>query len=195
MKSSIATSIATELVAADRSFSAAAEGAARVMARRSPAAQATYLGVYSRFGRWLAERDGVLEPDVRALDVDSLIGYLDELEARAAPSTVKKDRAALRALARYLHQLRVIDTTEIFMVEIPTVDDGLAIARQGLDVQTWGRVVAVARARLTPTAWQRTSRAAAARDLALVQILGGAALRSARGADAPGRSVHRWALR
>jgi hypothetical protein len=128
MTGSITTSNDTELVAAERSFSASAERAARVMARKSPATQATYLGVYSRFGRWLADRDGVAEPDVRGLDVDSLIGYLDQLEARAAPSTVKKDRAALRALARYLHQLRVIDATEILMVEIPTVDDRLAVA-------------------------------------------------------------------
>jgi site-specific recombinase XerD len=173
------------LSADDHSFSSASTRAARVMARKSPATQVTYLGIYNRFGRWLAARDGAAESDVRAFGVDALIGYLDELEARAAPATVKKERAALRVLARYLHQLRVIDATEILMVEIPTVDDRLAVPRQGLDAETWGRVVAVATARLTPTARQRTSPAAAARDLALVQVLGGAGLRSAEARGLP----------
>ena len=52
---------------------------------------------------------------------DALIGYLEQLEARCSPSTVKKERAALRKLARYLHQLGLVDATVILMVEIPTV--------------------------------------------------------------------------
>ena len=63
------------------------------------------------------------------------------------------------------------------MVEIPTVTD-TAPTRQGLDRDTWQQVLTVARARLTTSARARGSTAAAARDLALIQVLGGAGLRS-----------------
>ena len=155
-------------------------------ARKSPATQATYLGVDNRFADgWLTAT--VSRSQTRARSISTRDRDLEHLEARAAPSTVKKDRAsACRALARYLHQLRVINATEILMVETPTTDDRLAVARQGLDVQTWGRVVTVARPGSTPTARQRGSPAAAARDLAFVQVLGGAGLRLRGGlADAP----------
>ena len=83
----------------------------------------------------------------------------------------------MRKLARYLHQLQLVDATVILMVEIPTVSDQ-APARQGLDRETWERVLTVGRARLAPGARQRCSRHTAARDLALIQTLGGAGLRS-----------------
>ena len=103
--------------------------------------------------------------------------YLDELEARCSPATVKKERAALRKLARYLHQLGRLDATVILMIEIPTVS-GETQLREGLDRKTWERVLTVARARLTGSASGRGSRAAAIRDLAVIQALGGAGLRS-----------------
>jgi integrase/recombinase XerD len=151
--------------------------AAQVMMRKSPETQRTYQGVYARFASWLADRDGLVEAGVDAFTSEALIEYLEQLEERCSPSTVKKERAALRKLARYLHQLRLLDATVILMVEIPTVSDH-ALARQGLDRDTWRRVLTVARARLTPVARQRCSRQVAARDLALIQTLGGAGLRS-----------------
>jgi integrase/recombinase XerD len=122
-----------------------------------------------------------------------------ELEERCSPSTVKKERAALRKLARYLHQLQLVDATVILMVEIPTVTDH-APARQGLDRATWERVLTVARARLAPGARQRCSRHTAARDLALIQTLGGAGLRSQEARTLPvepfdqGRSDNRGGM-
>ena len=83
----------------------------------------------------------------------------------------------MRKLARYLHQMRLIDATVILMVAIPTVTDW-APARQGLDRPAWDRVLTVSRARLTASARSRATAAAAARDLALIQVLGGAGLRS-----------------
>jgi integrase len=52
------------------------------------------------------------------------------------------------------------------------------LLRPDLDRERWKRVLAVARARLTPTAQERCSRQVAARDLALIQTLGCAGLRS-----------------
>jgi site-specific recombinase XerD len=162
-----------------------AERAVSVLMRKSPSTQRTYRGIYARFAGWLAEREGVAEASVASFSSEAFVAYLDELEQRAAPSTVKKERAALRKLARYLHQLRLIDATVILMVEIATVTD-TAPARQGLDSATWERVLTVARARLTGSARQRCSPHTAARDLALIQVLGGAGLRSheARGLPA-----------
>jgi integrase/recombinase XerD len=151
--------------------------AARVMMRKSPETQRTYRGIYGRFAGWLADRDGVAEAGVDAFSSEALIEYLEQLEERCSASTVKKERAALRKLARYLHQLQLLDATVILMIEIPTVSDH-ALARHGLDRESWKRVLTVARARLTPTAQERCSRQVAARDLALIQTLGGAGLRS-----------------
>ena len=151
--------------------------ATQVMMRKSPETQRTYQGIYARFASWLGERDGVAEAGVDAFTSEALIEYLEQLEERCSPSTVKKERAALRRLARYLHQLQLLDATVILMVEIPTVSDH-AVAREGLDRETWRRVLTVARARLTPAVHQRCSRQVAARDLALIQTLGGAGLRS-----------------
>lgn len=109
---------------------------------------------------------------------------MEQLESRCSPSTVKKERAALRKLARYLHQLHLVDATVILMVEIPTVKD-LAPPRVGLDRETWERVLAVARARLSPAAQKRSSRQVVTRDLALIQSLGGTGLRSAEARTLP----------
>jgi site-specific recombinase XerD len=180
------------VVAATAPLSAEAERAARVMMRKSPQTLRTYQGIYTRFAAWLATRDGVAEPSVTDFTPEAFLAYLDEREPVASPSTVKKERAALRKLARYLHQLRLIDATVILMVEIPTVTDS-APARQGLDRPSWQRVLTVARARLTTSARSRARAAAAARDLAaaaardlaLIQVLVGAGLRSGEARSLP----------
>ena len=120
-----------------------AERAVRVLMRKSPATQRTYQGIYERFASWLAAREGVGEAPVAAFTSEAFVCYLDELEGRCSPATVKKERAALRKLARYLHQLRLIDATVVLMVEIPTVNDS-APARRGLDRASWERVLTVA---------------------------------------------------
>jgi site-specific recombinase XerD len=158
-------------------LSAEAQRAARVLMRKSPETQRTYIGTYERFAGWLANRDGVEVAAVSAFTSKAFVGYLDELEERCSPTTVKKERAALRKLARYLHQLQLIDATVILMVEIPTISDS-APTRQGLDRAAWEAVLTVARSRLTASARARGSQAAAIRDLALLQVLGGAGLRS-----------------
>ena len=117
-----------------------AERAVRVLMRKSPATQRTYQGIYERFASWLAEREGVGQAPVAAFTSQAFVAYLDELEQRCSPATVKKERAALRKLARYLHQLRLIDATVVLMVEIPTVND-TAPARRGLDRPSWERVL------------------------------------------------------
>jgi integrase/recombinase XerD len=60
-----------------------------------------------------------------------------------------------------------------------------APSRQGLDRPTWEQVLTVARARLATSARSRGTAAAAARDLALVQVLGGAGLRSGEARSLP----------
>jgi site-specific recombinase XerD len=163
--------------ASGAAFSAEAQRAAWVLMRKSPESQRTYIGIYERFAGWLAARDAVEVAAVSSFTSEAFVGYLDELEERCSPATVKKERAALRKLARYLHQLHLIDATVILMVEIPTVND-TAPTHQGLDRATWEAVLTVARARLTAPARARGSQAAAIRDLALLQVLGGAGLRS-----------------
>jgi site-specific recombinase XerD len=158
-------------------LTAETERAVRVLMRKSPATQRTYQGIYARFASWLAEREGVAQAPVAAFTSQAFVGYLDELEQRCSASTVNKERAALRKLARYLHQLRLIDATVVLMVEIPTVTD-TAPARRGLDRPSWEGVLTVARARLTASARRRCSPHTAARDLALIQVLGGTGLRS-----------------
>jgi len=90
--------------------------ATQVMMRKSPETQRTYQGIYARFASWLGERDGLSEAGVGAFTSEALIEYLEQLEERCSPSTVKKERAALRRLARYLHQLQLLDATVILMV-------------------------------------------------------------------------------
>src|SRR5437764_9585632 len=81
-------------------LSVEAERVVRVLMRRSPATQRTYGGIYERFASWLADREGVAQAPVAAFSSQAFVGYLDELERRSSPSTVKKERAALRKLAR-----------------------------------------------------------------------------------------------
>ncbi|MGZ6565086.1 MAG: tyrosine-type recombinase/integrase [Solirubrobacteraceae bacterium] len=154
-----------------------AQRAARVLMRKSPQTKRTYEGIYERFAAWLAAREGLPDAPVEAFTSEALVLYLDELEARCSAATVKKERAALRKLARYLHQLGRLDATVILMIEIPTVT-GATKLREGLDRKTWERVLTVARARLAGSTRGRGSRAAAVRDLAVIQALGGAGLRS-----------------
>ncbi|MGO9976737.1 MAG: hypothetical protein ACLP01_28825, partial [Solirubrobacteraceae bacterium] len=75
-------------------FSAEAQRAARVLMRKSAETQRTYLGIYERFAGWLAARDGVEVAAVSAFTSEAFVGYLDELEERCSPATVKKERAA-----------------------------------------------------------------------------------------------------
>jgi hypothetical protein len=44
------------------------------------------------------------EAPVTAFTSQVFVSYLDDLERRSSPSTVKNERAALRKLARYLQQ-------------------------------------------------------------------------------------------
>ena len=147
------------------------------MMRKSSATQRTYRGIYERFAGWLSEHVDAAPASVDAFTPEALVDYLDGLERRCSASTVNKERAALRKLARYLHQVGLIDATVILMVEIPTIHD-TAPARQGLNRQAWEQVLTVARARLAGSPRARCSPIAAGRDLALIETLGGAGLRS-----------------
>jgi hypothetical protein len=142
-----------ELVAFEHglALSVEAQHAVRVTMRKSPETQRTYTGIYDRFAGWLADREAVGEVPASAFTSGAFVAYLERLEERCSPSTVKKERAALRKLARYLHQLGLIDATVILMVEIPTVTE-LAPARRGLDRGGWEAVLTVARARLASSA-------------------------------------------
>jgi hypothetical protein len=104
-------------------LSVEAQRAVRVMMRKSPETQRTYTGIYDRFAGWLADREAVSEVPVSSFTSEAFVTYLERLEERCSPSTVKKERAALRKLARYLHQLGLIDAMVILMVEIPTVTE------------------------------------------------------------------------
>jgi len=126
---------------------------------------------------WLAAYTELAEPPLQAFTADALAAYLDELEPTKAPATVKKERAALNRLARYLHTLGAIDATEILMVGTAGLKDS-ASARDALDADTYARVSALARARLIRNARTRTARPTAARDHALILVLGDMGLRS-----------------
>jgi site-specific recombinase XerD len=155
---------------------AAAERMVRLTLRDSPQTQRTYRSVYARFAAFLADHTGESDPSPRAFSADALAAYLDARERAAAPATVKKERAALVRLAKYLHARRLLDATERLLV--PTARARGATTREALDAATWARVVDVARARLQAGPRRRTSAIVAARDLALVLVLGGAGLRS-----------------
>jgi hypothetical protein len=78
-----------------------ADRAARVLMRKSAETQRTYQGVYIRFAGWLAEaprRSRSISAGVHCRGADHLTG---QTRARGAV-IVKKKRAALRKLARYL---------------------------------------------------------------------------------------------
>jgi integrase len=157
----------------------AAERFARNTLRKSPQTQRTYLSTYRRFAVFLAEREGVVEPPTSAFDADALAAYFDAREsAGAAAATLKKERAALNRLARYLHTLGAIDATELLMVEVGSEQDAEVRRRDALDEATWQRVKAAARQRLAPGPRSRSSREAATRDLAMILLLGEMGLRS-----------------
>ncbi|HEY2201281.1 MAG TPA: tyrosine-type recombinase/integrase [Solirubrobacteraceae bacterium] len=155
----------------------AAERYARLMLRKSAQTQATYLSTYRRFADWLVQRTGLPDPPPAAVTADTVAAYVSELEACKAPATVKKERAALNRLAKYLHTIGATDATEILMIEGsrgPTQPR----RRDALDAATWKRVKDAARARLRQGPSGRTSKAAAHRDLALILVLGEMGLRS-----------------
>lgn len=155
----------------------AAERFARTTLRKSAQTQRTYASAYARFTVWLAAYTERADPPLAAFTADALAAYLDELELTKAPATVKKERAALNRLARYLHTLGAIDATEILMVETAGLKDS-ATARDALDADTYARVRALARARLIRSARTRTALPTAARDHALMLVLGDMGLRS-----------------
>ena len=126
---------------------AAAERYARLTLRKSAQTQATYMSTYRRFVGWLADHTGHPDPPSAALTADVVAAYVTELEARRAPVTVKKERAAINRLARYLHTLGAIDATEIVMIEGSRAG-AQPRRRDALDAVTWKRVKDVARARL-----------------------------------------------
>lgn len=114
---------------------AAAERFVRLTLRRSAQTQATYASACARFGAWLGAFTGLAAPPVGAFTADALAAYVDHLEAHEAPATVRKERAALNRLARYLHTLGAIDATEILMIE-GTRATGPAPTRDALDRAT-----------------------------------------------------------
>lgn len=150
---------------------------ARLTLQKSAQTKATYESSYRRFAAWLAAHEGVDDPPPEAFTADALAAYLTELEQVKAPSTVKKERAALNRLARYFHQLRLIDATEILMVE-GTRAGPQPRRREALDATTWRRVKDAARARLHQGPRGRSSHATALRDLVIVLVLGEMGLRS-----------------
>ncbi|MBV9197301.1 MAG: tyrosine-type recombinase/integrase [Solirubrobacterales bacterium] len=156
---------------------AAAERYARLMLRKSAQTQATYMSTYRRFADWLAHRTGQPDPPPAAVTADIVAAYISELEARKAPATVKKERAAINRLAKYLHTVGAIDATEILMIEGSRAPVQPR-RRDALDAATWKRVKDAARARLHQGPRGRTSKAAAHRDLALILVLGEMGLRS-----------------
>ena len=155
----------------------AAERFARLALRSSPQTQRTYRSVYGRFTAWLtAHSGGPVTP--AAFTADTLAGYLDLREQQASSATVKKERAALNKLARYLHTIGAIDATELLMVAGPRHLGGDAGMRDSLDELTWRRVKQIARGRQASDAAGRTSHAAAVRDTAIIVLLGEAGLRN-----------------
>ncbi len=156
---------------------AAAERFARLALRSSPQTQRTYRSTYGRFALWLGEHaGGPAAPS--AFTADALAAYLDAREQQCSSATVKKERAALNKLARYLHTVGAIDATEVLMVAGPRHATGDAETRDTLDLETWKRVKQLARAREACAATGRASRAAAVRDTAIVVLLGEAGLRN-----------------
>lgn len=160
----------------------AAERFARNTLRKSKQTQRTYLSVYARFTAHLATTMGVAEPSPSAVTADAVAGYLDALEAQGrSPATVRKERAALNRLTRYLQLVGAIDRTtalEILDVEAVTVT-GEARRRPALDEQTWQRVKDRAGGRVLELAPAgRASTPVATRDLAIIVCLGELGLRS-----------------
>lgn len=157
---------------------AAAHRAAEIMLRTRPSTRASYQSVYRRFAAWLAHTTGQDNPGLDSFTADHVAGYLTHLEQQGrAAATIRKDHAALNRLARYLHQMRQVDATEILMIAGTRVNDN-ARTRDALDEPTWRLVKSNARARLIGDASSRASKITAARDYAIVLLLGDAGLRS-----------------
>lgn len=160
----------------------AAEHFARNTLRKSKQTQRTYLSVYGRFTAHLAKVTGVDDPPPAALTADAVASYLDVLEAQGrSPATVRKERAALNRLTRYLQLVGAIDQTtalEILDVEAVTIS-GRPRQRPALDEATWRAVKDRAAARVLELAPAgRASAPVATRDLAIVVCLGELGLRS-----------------
>ncbi|MGH2942351.1 MAG: tyrosine-type recombinase/integrase [Solirubrobacteraceae bacterium] len=161
---------------------AAAERFARNTLRKSAQTRRTYMSVYARFTAHLAAQIGVAQPSPAALSADAVAGYLDMLEACGrSQATVRKERAALNRLVRHLQLIGAIDhvtALEILDVEAST-RSGQPRVRPALDEQTWQRVKDRAAARvmeLSPAG--RATAPVAARDLAIIVVLGELGLRS-----------------
>lgn len=176
---------------------AAAERFARLMLRQSPQTMRTYRSTYTRFDAFLidrlraqalaaaeAARQAIAEQELptqaplAAFTADALAAYFDAREPVVSANTLKKERAALNRLAKYLHMLGAINATEILMVPVATQTAAEVAERKALDEPTWMRVKALARQRLTPPPRGRASNAAARRDLAMILLLGEMGLRS-----------------
>jgi site-specific recombinase XerC len=179
----------TRAAAVPDGLAPAAERFARLTLRKSPQTQRTYLSTYQRFGAFLTERVRAAaiaaelpppdEAPVSAFDADAMAAYFDAREAAGvAAATMKKDRAALSRLAKYLHTLGAIDATELLMVEVGAEREAEVRRRDALDEVTWQRVKMVARQRFHQPPAGRSSREAAARDLAMLLLLGDMGLRS-----------------
>jgi len=168
-----------DVFAAHDGLGAAADRFARLALRSSPQTQRTYRSVYTRFAAWLEVYAGALGPvGPDAFTPDALAAYLDEREQDAASGTVKKERAALNKLARYLHSIGALDATELLLVAGPRHFRGDGRCREALDEATWKRVKQLARGRERTTGRARTSRTAAIRDTAIVVCLGELGLRN-----------------
>jgi|GEM_PF-5003169 len=178
-----------ELTASDAALPAlpaglgpAAERFARNTLRKSAQTRRTYLSVYRRFAEHLACATGLADPPPSAMRADAVASYLDMLEAIGrSPATVRKERAALNRLTRYLQLVGAIDQTtalEILDVEAVTIS-GTPRQRPALDETAWRAVKDRAAARVLELAPAgRASAPVATRDLAIVVCLGELGLRS-----------------
>ena len=138
---------------------AAAAHFAEVMLSASPGTQRTYQSTYARFNDFLvsrararaiaaAEAAGVTITDdelptvvpFSAFTASALALYFRAREAEVSPATVKKERAALNQIAKYLHLMGVLDATEILMVPTARRTAAEVEDRDALDEQTWMRV-------------------------------------------------------
>lgn len=168
-------------IAAGASVGAAAERYARLHLTHAPQTKRTYRGSLERFASWLAEHHArdhghqatpSSQAPVEALTADAIALYLQALEDRGlSASTIRKDRAAINGLAKYLHAMRAIDATEILMLPGPRLERGEQI-RDALPPETWDTVQRLSRARA------RDGDALAARDHAVITLLGACGLRN-----------------
>jgi site-specific recombinase XerD len=156
----------------------AAHRAAEIMLRTRPSTRLSYQSVYRRFTAWLAEQTGQDNPGLEYFTADHVAGYLTHLENLGrAEATIRKDHAALNRLAKYLHAIRRVDATEILLIAGTPMNDD-ARTREALDEPTWRLVKKIAAARLIGDTKTRASRVTAARDHAMILLLGQAGLRS-----------------